>query len=120
MSDDNGKTDRLLDSFGTRAEDKEGLIDALELLGGLSDAEARAAVDEYLTGSWRRKGQSRAEGLVTGATDERLPEDERSHPWTPGLHMEVRARGRWSRAIGRSTAASATAGMPTRCTATAS
>ena len=93
MSDDNSKTDRLLDSFGTRAEDKEGLIDALELLGGLSDAEARAAVDEYLTGSWRRKGQSRAEGLVTGATDERLPEDERSHPWTPGLHMDVRARG---------------------------
>ena len=93
MSDDNSKTDRLLDSFGTRAEDKEGLIDALELLGGLSDAEARAAVDEYLTGSWRRKGQSRAEGLVTGATDPRLPEDERTRPWTPGLHMDVRARG---------------------------
>ena len=93
MSDDNSKTDRLLDSFGTRAEDKEGLIDALEPLGGLSDAEARAAVDEYLTGSWRRKGQSRAEGLVTGATDPRLPEDERTRPWTPGLHMDVRARG---------------------------
>ena len=93
MSDDSSKTDSLLDSFGTKAEDKESLIDLLEWLGGLSDAEARAAVDEYLTGSWRRKGQTRAEGLVTGATDPRLPEDERTHPWTPGLHMDVRARG---------------------------
>ena len=93
MSDDDSKTDLLLDSFGTKAEDKESLIAALELVGGLSDAEARAAVDEYLTGSWRRRGQSRAEGLVTGTTDPRLPEDERSHPWTPGLHMDVRARG---------------------------
>ena len=62
-------------------------------IGGSPDEESRDAVSEHVTGSWRRTGQSRAEGLVTGATDERESEDERSHPWTPGLHMEVRARG---------------------------
>ena len=54
---------------------------------------SRAAVEEFLTGSWRRRWQSRAEGLVTGAADKRPSGDERTHPWTPGLHMDVRARG---------------------------
>ena len=93
MSDDNSRTDRLPGGVGTRVDDEENPVDVLEWPGGLSDAEARAAVGEYLAGSWRRKGQSRAEGLVTGAADPRPPEDERTHPWTPGLHMEVRARG---------------------------
>ena len=52
-----------------------------------------SGIDLNLTGSWRARGQSRAEGLVTGATWKRLAVDQRSHPWTPGLHMEVRARG---------------------------
>ena len=86
---------------------------------GLSVAEAQAAVEEYLTGSWRPKWQSRSEGLVTGTIDPRLPEDERSYPWTPGLHMDVRAGGRWSFATGSSTAPSATTVTPTRSTATA-
>ena len=64
-----------------------------DTIGGSADEESRAAVSEHVTGSWRGTGQSRAEGLVTGATDERESADERSHPWTPGLHMDVRARG---------------------------
>ena len=93
MSDDNSKTERLLDSAGADAENSAQLVSGLVTFQGLSVAEAQAAVEEYLTGSWRRKWQSRAEGLVTGTIDPRLPEDERSHPWTPGLHMDVRARG---------------------------
>ena len=93
MSDDSSKNDRLIDSMATDGADRAQVIGGVALFGGLSDAEARAAVDEHLTGSWRRKGQSRAEGLVAGAADERPPEDERTHPWTPGLHMDVRARG---------------------------
>ena len=93
MSDDSSKTDRLIDGMATDGADRAQTIGGLALFGGVSDAEARAAVDEHLTGSWRRKGQSRAEGLVAGAADERPPEDERTHPWTPGLHMDVRARG---------------------------
>ena len=65
----------------------------LDQYGGLSEEEAQAAIREYFSGSWRRKGQSRAEGLVSGAADGREPTDERTHPWTPGLHMDVRARG---------------------------
>ena len=93
MSDDSSKADRLIDGMATDGADRAQTIGGLALFGGVSDAEARAAVDEHLTGSWRRKGQSRAEGLVAGAADERPPEDERTHPWTPGLHMDVRARG---------------------------
>ena len=93
MSDGNSKTERLLDSAGADAENSAQLVSGLVTFQGLSVAEAQAAVEEYLTGSWRRKWQSRAEGLVTGTIDPRLPEDERSYPWTPGLHMDVRARG---------------------------
>ena len=66
---------------------------ASESIGVVADEKARDAVSEHVSGSWRRKGQSRAEGLVTGAAEERSPEDVRTHPWTPGLHMDVRARG---------------------------
>ena len=62
-------------------------------VGGLSNKAVRAALSGHFTGPWRRTGQSRAEGLVTGATDERSSEDERASPWTQGLHLEVRARG---------------------------
>ena len=90
---DASKTERLLDAVDSRVDDKEDLVDILRLIGGLSEADARAAVGEFLTGSWRRRWQSRAEGLVTGAADKRPSGDERTHPWTPGLHMELRARG---------------------------
>ena len=66
---------------------------ASESIGVVQNEQARNAVSAHVSGSWRSKGQSRAEGLVTGAADERSPEDERTHPWTPGLHMDVRTRG---------------------------
>ena len=119
MSDGNSESGRRPDDWGTLPADRVRRNDLADSFGGLSDEEARAAVSEHVTGSWRRKGQSRAEGLVTGAADDERPSaDERTHPWTPGLHMDVRARGHWSRATGSSTAASATAAMPTRSTAT--
>ena len=93
MSDGNSVSGRRPADRGTLPADRargNGLADSF---GGLSDEEGRAAVSEHFTGSWRRKGQSRAEGLVAGAAGEREPADERSHPWTPGLHMDVRARG---------------------------
>ena len=64
-------------------------------LGGSSGSKWKLPADIKLNlaGSWRGKAQSRAEGLVTGSTDERSPDDQRTHPWTPGLHMDVRARG---------------------------
>ena len=94
MSDDNGKTDGLLDSFGTRAEDKEGLIDAPRAPGRAlrcgGPSRSRRVPHRLVA----------AQGAVAGRRARhrrnrraRLPEDERSHPWTPGLHMEVRARG---------------------------
>ena len=93
MSDGNSESGHRPDDRGTLPADRERGNDLADSFGGLSDEEARAAVNEHVTGSWRRTGQSRAEGLVTGAVDERPPADERAHPWTPGLHMDVRARG---------------------------
>ena len=93
MSDGNSESGRRPDDRGTLPADRVRRNDLADSFGGLTDEEARAAVSEHVTGSWRRKGQSRAEGLVTGAADERPSADERTHPWTPGLHMDVRARG---------------------------
>ena len=93
MSDGNSESGRRPDDRGSLTEDRERRNDLSDSFRWPSDVEARAAVREHVTGSWRRKGQSRAEGLVTGAADERPPADERAHPWTPGLHMDVRARG---------------------------
>ena len=93
MSDGNSESGRRPDDRGSLPADRERRNDLAGSFGGLLDEEARAAVNEHVTGSWRRTGQSRAEGLVTGAADERPPADERAHPWTPGLHMDVRARG---------------------------
>ena len=93
MSDGNSESGRRPDHRGNLPADRERRNDLSGSFGALCDEEARAAVSEHVTGSWRRKGQSRAEGLVTGAADERPPADERAHPWTPGLHMDVRARG---------------------------
>ena len=93
MSDGNSESGRRPDDRGTLPADRERRSDFADPFGGLTDEEGRAAISEHVTGSWRRTGQSRAEGLVTGATDERPPADERAHPWTPGLHMDVRARG---------------------------
>ena len=65
---------------------------ANDSIGGVADQKARDAVGEHVSGSWRGKGQSRAAGLA-GAAEERSAKDDRTDPWTPGLHMDVRTRG---------------------------
>ena len=65
---------------------------ASESIGTVQDEEVRNAVSGHVSGSWRGKRQSRAEGL-TGAAEKRSQEDGRTDPWTPGLHMDVRTRG---------------------------
>ena len=66
---------------------------ASEAIGVVPGEEARNAMSEHVSGSWRGKGQSRAAGLVSGTAEARAADDERTHPWTPGLHMDVRTRG---------------------------
>ena len=75
---------------GNQSEHRDDPVDSNDQLDGEEDT---TEAGDNLAGSWRGEGQSRAEGLVTGATEDRRPGDERTHPWTPGLHMDVRARG---------------------------
>ena len=75
---------------GDQSEHRDDAVDSNDRP---DDEEDTTEAGDNLAGSWRSEGQSRAEGLVTGATEDRRPGDERTHPWTPGLHMDVRARG---------------------------
>ena len=99
MSEDNSGSKRTGNGNAVSADD----LSEDEIMAALGDHPLSGSwkskwrplseIDLNLSGSWRGKGQSRAEGLVAGAAHERPAYDMRTHPWTPGLHMDVRARG---------------------------